>query len=71
MALERERERERELVNYHNLSYNKAIMLAIIWPEIVKKRYHELCHNIYRGSLLYRSDSVNVMFQHMLRLGSL
>ena len=38
-------------------------MLAIIWLEIVKKRYIELCNNIYRSSLLYKADSVNIIKQ--------
>ena len=46
-------------------------MLAIIWPEIVKKRYNNLCDNIYRSSLLYKMDSVTIIFQHMLKQCSL
>ena len=41
------------------------------WLEIEKKRRNELCDNIYRSSLPYKADSVNIIFQHMLRLGSL
>ena len=46
-------------------------MLAIIWPEIVKKRYNKLCDNIYRSSLPYKTDSLTIIFQHMLRQSSL
>ena len=46
-------------------------MLAIIRLEIVKKRYNELCDSIYQSSLLYKVDSVNIIFQQMPRLGSL
>ena len=43
-------------------------MLAIIWPEIVKKRNkNKLCNNIYRRSLPYKTDSVTIIFQHMVR----
>ena len=46
-------------------------MLAIIWLEIVTKRYDELCHKISRRSLPLKTDSVDIIFQHRLRLGSL
>ena len=46
-------------------------MLAMIWLEIVTKRYDELCHKIYRSSLPLKTDSVDIIFQHTLRLGSL
>ena len=46
-------------------------MLAIIWPEIVKKRYNKLCDNIYRSSLPYKTESLTIIFQHMLRQSSL
>ena len=46
-------------------------MLAIIWPEIVKKCYNKLCDNIYRSSLPYKTDSVTIIFQHMLKQCSL
>ena len=46
-------------------------MLAIIWLEIEKNRYNEACDEIYGGSLPYKADSVNIMFQQMLSLGSL
>ena len=46
-------------------------MLAIIWPEIVKKHYNKLCDNIYRSSLSYKMGSVTIIFQHMLRQSSL
>ena len=49
----------------------EAIMLAIIWPEIVKKRYSKLCDIIYQNSLPYKTDSVTIIFQHMLRQSSL
>ena len=39
-------------------------MLAIIWPEIVKKRYNKLCDNIYRSSLPYKTDSVTYIPTH-------
>ena len=46
-------------------------MLAIIWLEIVMKRYDELYHKISRNSLPLKTDSVDLRFQHKLRLGSL
>ena len=46
-------------------------MLVIIWLEIVTKRYDELCHKISRSSLPLKTDSMDIMFQHRLRLGSL
>ena len=45
-------------------------MSEIIWLEIVKKSYNELCDNIYQSSLQNKADPVNIIFQHMLRLGS-
>ena len=36
-----------------------------------REAYNELCDYIYRSSLPYKADSVNIVFQHMLRLGSL
>ena len=35
-------------------------MLAIIWFEIVTKRYDELCHKISRSSLPLKTDSVDI-----------
>ena len=46
-------------------------MVVTRWLEIIKKRYNELCDDIYRRSLPYKADSVNIIFQHMLGLGSL
>ena len=46
-------------------------MLAIIWLEIVTKRYDELCHKISRSSLPSKKDSLDIIFQHRVRLGSL
>ena len=46
-------------------------MLAIIWVEMEKKHYNELCDNIYRSSLPYKADSVNIIFRYILRFGSL
>ena len=46
-------------------------MLAIIWLEIVTKRYDELCHKNSRSSLPLKTDSVDIIFHHRLRLGSL
>ena len=43
----------------------------IIWLEIVKKLYNELCDNIYRSALPYKTNSLNITFQHMLRHGFL
>ena len=45
-------------------------MLALIWLEIVTKHYDELCHKISRSSLTLKTDSVDIIFQHRLRLGS-
>ena len=45
-------------------------MLAIVWLEILTKRFDELCHKISRSSLLLKTDSVEIIFQHRLRLGS-
>ena len=42
-------------------------MLAIIWLEIVTKVYDELCHKISQSSLLLKTDSVDIIFQHRLR----
>ena len=47
------------------------VKLAIIWLEIVTKRYDELCHKISRSSSPLETDSVDIIFQHMLRLCSL
>ena len=62
----------------HTLIYHKvnlflavAIALEIIWLEIVAKRYDELCHKISRSSLPLETDSVDIIFQHRLRLCSL
>ena len=67
--------RERELLKYSVTEwiyfYAEAFTLAMIWLEIEKKRYNEVCENIYRTSLPYKSDSVNTIFHHMLRLGVL
>ena len=61
---------QRELIQYCIIQciYFKAeaITLAIIWLEIVKKRYTELCDNVYRSSLLYKADSVNIIFQGLV-----
>ena len=35
------------------------------------KRYDELCHKISRSSLPLKTDSVEIIFQHRPRLGSL
>ena len=41
-------------------------MLAIIWPEIVKKRHNKLCDNIYLSSSPYKTDSVTIT--HICRI---
>ena len=46
-------------------------MLAIIWFEIIMKRYDDLCHKISRSSLPLKTDSVDIIFQHRMRLGFL
>ena len=46
-------------------------MLTIIWLEIITNHYDELCHKITRSSLPLKTDSVDIIFQHRLRLGSL
>ena len=46
-------------------------MLALIRPEIVKKRYDKFCDNVCRSSFPYKTDSVTIIFQHMLRQSSL
>ena len=58
---------------YHkiNLFLAESIALAIIWLEIVMKRYDELCHKISRSSLPLKTDSVDIIFQHRMRLCSL
>ena len=38
---------------------------------MVTKPYNELCHKISRSSLPLETDSVDIIFQHRLRLGSL
>ena len=45
----------------------KAITLAKIWLEIVKKCYQKLCDNISRSSLLKTTDAMEIIFQHMLK----
>ena len=56
---------ERELIQCSIIEwiyfYAEAITLAMIWLEIAKKRYNELCDNIYRSSLPYKADSVNAI----------
>ena len=42
-----------------------------MWHEIVTKRYDELCHRISRSSLPLKTDSVDIIFQHKMRLCSL
>ena len=59
------------VANKYLLTYLEAITLAIIWLEIVTKSYDELCHKISRSSLPLKIDSVGIIFQHRLRLGSL
>ena len=46
-------------------------MLAIIWLEIIAKLNDELCHKISRSSLPLKTDSVDIIFHHRLRLCSL
>ena len=46
-------------------------MLATIWLKIVTKRYDELCHKISRSSLPLKTDSMDIIFEHRQRLGSL
>ena len=45
--------------------------LATIRLEIVRKRHNELCHKISRSSLPLKTDSMDIIFQGRLRLGSL
>ena len=58
---------------YHKMNsfLAEAITLAIIWLEIVTKRYDKLCHKISRISLPSKMDSVDIIFQHRLMLGSI
>ena len=42
-----------------------------MWFEIVTKHYDELCNKISRSSLSLKTDSVDIIFQHGLRKGSL
>ena len=58
---------------YHkmNLFLSRSNYVAIIWLEIVRKRDDELCHKISRSSLPLKTDSVDIVFQHRLGLGSL
>ena len=66
---------KRELIQWSIIKWiyfqAEAITLAIIWLEIVTKRYDELRHKISRSSLPLKTDSVDIIFQHRLRLGSL
>ena len=41
------------------------------WLGIVRKHYDELCDKISRSSLPLETDAVDIIFQHMLRHGSL
>ena len=58
---------------YHkmDLFLSRSNMLVIICLEIVTKRYDEFCHKISQSSLPLKTDSVDIIFQHRLRLGSL
>ena len=53
------------------LDISKLVERAIIWLEIVTKGYDELCHEISRNLLPLETDSVDIIFQHTLRHGSL
>ena len=44
-------------------------MNLFLWLEIVTKRCDELCDKTYRSSLPLKMDSVDTIFQHMLRHG--
>ena len=44
-------------------------MLAMILLEIVTKRCEELCDKISRSSFLLNTDSVDIIFQHMMGHG--
>ena len=47
-------------------------MLAMTWLKIIMKHYDGLCYKIYRSSLPpSKTDSVESIFQHRLRLGFL
>ena len=45
-------------------------VIAIIQLEIVTKRYDEHSDKISQSSLPLETDSVDIIFQHMLRHGS-
>ena len=57
------------IIIYHkmDLFLAEAITLAIIRLEIVMNRYDGLCDKISRSSLPLETDSMNIIFQHMLR----
>ena len=58
---------------YHkmNLFLSRSNYVGNNMVEIVTKRYDEICHKIYRSALLLKMDSVDIIFQHRLRLCSL
>ena len=58
---------------YHkmNLFLGRSNYVSNNMIEIVTKRYDELCHKISRSSSPLKMDSVDIIFQHRLRLSSL
>ena len=59
-------------MNKKNLVFSRSnYVINIIWLEIVTRRYDEFCYKISRSSLPVKTDSVDIIFQHRLRLGSL
>ena len=54
-----------------DLLLSRSNTSAILWLGSVKKRYNVDCDKVYPSSLPYEADPVNIIFQHMLRLGSL
>ena len=58
---------------YHKMNsfLSRSNYISNIWLEIVTKRYDELCHKISRSSLPLKTNSVDIIFEHRLRLGSL
>ena len=42
-----------------------------MWLEIITKHYDELCDKISRSSLPLETDSVDIIFQHLLMHDSL
>ena len=58
---------------YHkmDLFFSRSNHVRIMWLEMVTKRYDDFCHKISRSLLPLKTDLVDIVFQHRLKLGSL